>query len=276
MTMASATDVKDVNNTQKIKDNNKLSTPANHDVDKVVQSKASKTSLDADVEKDKTSDNTNNTDNTNRQTKNTINTETTENTNDITSKNINITKSIQNNVKTAGTYSFSYLANLLNNEPLTDGKLYIAESTVFRYNESTDSLYKDGISINRNLTVIGGGSNDTFDQPIIDANHQARIFKITGENLYINFSNFVLMNGNSSGLSNTDGGAIHVNITGNLVNEDYSFNALLNLTFVTIVNSFSPSNGGGAYLASPVAINGMNYTNNSAKKWWSNICGYRW
>ena len=48
MTMASATDVKDVNNTQKITDNKVLSTPAKYDVDKLVQSEANKISKDAD------------------------------------------------------------------------------------------------------------------------------------------------------------------------------------------------------------------------------------
>ena len=59
MTMASATDVKDVNNTQKITDNKVLSTPAKYDVDKLVQSEANKISKDAD---EQTTDTTNNKD----------------------------------------------------------------------------------------------------------------------------------------------------------------------------------------------------------------------
>ena len=141
MTLASATQVEDVNKTQEITDINKLSTPNNYDVDKVVQSSASKTSLDANVEKDYTSDNTNNTNNTSRKTTKTNNTETTKTPNDITSKNISLTKSIQTNVKTAGTYNFMDLAGLLSN----GGPVTLEPGNVYRYNSSTDSDYVGGI-----------------------------------------------------------------------------------------------------------------------------------
>jgi hypothetical protein len=57
MTMASATEVKDVNSTQKITDNKELSTPAKYDVDKKVQSEAKTISSDADEQKEDTTKN---------------------------------------------------------------------------------------------------------------------------------------------------------------------------------------------------------------------------
>ena len=48
MTIVSATEANDANNTQKIRDNKILSTPAKYDVDKMVQSEASQASKDAD------------------------------------------------------------------------------------------------------------------------------------------------------------------------------------------------------------------------------------
>ena len=51
MTMASATNVGDGNNTQGVKDNKELYTPDNYDVDKMVQSSVSKTNTDANVKK---------------------------------------------------------------------------------------------------------------------------------------------------------------------------------------------------------------------------------
>ena len=73
MTIVSATEVQDLNHTQEKTDNNKLSTPDNYDVDKVVQSSASTTSKDAKVENKETKiqTNTDNTDNTKQITKNT-------------------------------------------------------------------------------------------------------------------------------------------------------------------------------------------------------------
>ena len=72
VTTLSATEVKNTNITQEV-DNKELSTP-NNDVDKMVQSSASKTSLEANVKNKDTSDNTNNSDTTNGQTENTNNT----------------------------------------------------------------------------------------------------------------------------------------------------------------------------------------------------------
>ena len=60
VTMTTAATVQKDNNTQAIKDNGKLSTPANKDVDKAVQSSASTTSKDAKEKNKNTTTQTNN------------------------------------------------------------------------------------------------------------------------------------------------------------------------------------------------------------------------
>ena len=113
VTMASATEVNDVNNMQEIMDDIKLSTPDNHDVDKVVQSSTSQSSTDAEVKNYNTSDKTNYSEIseiTNRQTENAIKT----NEINITSKNTNLNKNIQQKVKSEGEGSFTELQRLIN------------------------------------------------------------------------------------------------------------------------------------------------------------------
>ncbi|RAP53297.1 MAG: hypothetical protein BZ138_01375, partial [Methanosphaera sp. rholeuAM270] len=249
------------NNSHEIIDNKVLSAPDNYDVDKEVQSGTSPTSTDAYEKNNETSDNTNNTEKTNRQTINTQNTVTTETTNDITSKNISLEKTIKSNVKTDGetaVYSFSNLVSRIEN---SEDTLLLPENTIFRYNGDEDSDYINGITITKNITIKC--INETSYRTVIDGNNQARIFNLVGENLVIHINNIELINGNSSNCVNKNGGAIVVNITGDMIVGN-QFNALVNLTQITIKNSYSPSNGGGAYLASPTAINGMSYINNTA------------
>jgi len=252
----SATQADNLNNTQGVIDNKGLSTPDNYDVDKVVQSSASKTSLDANVEKDYTSDNTNNTNNTSRKTTKTNNTTTTKTPNDITSKNINLEKSIQTNVKTAGIYSFSYLANLINEAGET---LNLPPGTIYQFDETTDSAYINGIPITSSITIFGPGAT-------IDGSNKARIFNIVGDNsIIVNINTLTIKNGNSEfATDNKDGGSIYVNLTAPMIDEQGNFKTLVNLTRVIIMNSHSTRNGGGAYLASPTKIDSMTFINNTA------------
>ena len=64
VSIASATEVQDVNHTQEMMDDIKLSTPDNYDVDKVVQSSTSQSSTDAEVKNYNKSDKTINSENT--------------------------------------------------------------------------------------------------------------------------------------------------------------------------------------------------------------------
>lgn len=77
---------------------------------------------------------------------------------------------------------------------------------------SDDSIYKDGITINKKITINGNGKT-------IDAKSLARIFKIE-ENLNITIKDLILTNGHSD----ADGGAIYLS-NSNLTVIDCTFNS---------------------------------------------------
>ena len=255
VTTLSATEVKNTNITQGVTDNNKLSTPDNYDVDKVVQSSASKTSLEANVKNKDTSDNTNNSDTTNGQTENTNNTTTT-NGNDITSKNIN--KQTTKVLKTDGEGTFTELQQLIDDHSST-APLVLQKNYKFTVgvDDQEGNNYTGGITISKSIQIIGRGNS-------IDGSNKARIFNITGDSILVRINTLFLINANSSNADNTDGGAIYVNLTGDLHDEQGNIKTIVNLTQMTVNNSYSPTNGGGAYLASPTVISQMSYFNNTA------------
>ncbi|MEE3418592.1 MAG: Ig-like domain repeat protein, partial [Methanosphaera sp.] len=195
--MASATEVKDVNNMQEIMDDIKLSTPDNHDVDKVVQSSTSQSSTDAEVKNYNTSDKTNYSEIseiTNRQTENAIKT----NEFNITSKNTNLNKNIQQKVKSEGEGSFTELQRLINENSVID----LGQNYQFISGTDDDELV-DGIVINKDLTIYGNGFT-------IDAKNSARIFKISGTDINVELINIKLINANSTLRDNDgNGGAIY-------------------------------------------------------------------
>ena len=85
--------------------------------------------------------------------------------------------------------------------------IYLTED--YKYSNS-DSGFKSGIKINRNLTIIGNGIT-------IDGNNTARIFKIIGENVTIRGINFINGNANydDGGAISGECTAINCNFTGN-------------------------------------------------------------
>lgn len=87
--------------------------------------------------------------------------------------------------------NFTTLNSLINDND--DNNIYLYDD--FKYDNSTDSSYKDGIVIDRPLNIFGGGC-------VIDASDGARIFNILSDNVFINGITFV--NGNSQ-----NGGAIY-------------------------------------------------------------------
>ncbi|RAP50095.1 MAG: hypothetical protein BZ136_02100, partial [Methanosphaera sp. rholeuAM74] len=182
VSMASAADA-DVQGTI---DTNKLSTPNNYDVDNMVQSSASPTSTDTNVEKITTSDKTNNTEIAINETDNTLNT-----SKDIITLN-STNKSIQKNLKTAGEGTFTQLYDLISS---TESGGTVSLPGDYAFVQGTDDLYSDGIPITNPITINGNGFT-------INANYLARIFNITSTNVTINDITFT--NANTSG----DGGAI--------------------------------------------------------------------
>ena len=101
----------------------------------------------------------------------------------------------------------------------------------YKYNPETDSDFKNGILIERNVTVHGNGHT-------LDGNHEARIFQVTASDVVVHDITFV--NGNS-----TAGGAMH---GGSAVN-------------CTFTNNTATNKGGAMYSSS--AIN-CTFTNNTA------------
>ncbi|MBE6486958.1 MAG: hypothetical protein E7Z85_08980, partial [Methanosphaera stadtmanae] len=196
VSMASAAEVNDVNNMQEIMDDIKLSTPDNYDVDKVVQSSTSQSSTDAEVKNYNTSDKTNYSEIseiTNRQTENAIKT----NEINITSKNTNLNKNIQQKVKSEGEGSFTELQRLINENSVIE----LSQNYQFISGTDDDELV-DGIVINKDLTIYGYGFT-------IDAKNSARIFKISGTDINVELINIKLINANSTLRDNGNGGAIY-------------------------------------------------------------------
>ena len=103
----------------------------------------------------------------------------------------------------------------------------------YKYNPETDSDFKNGILIKRNVTVHGNGHT-------LDGNHEARIFQVTASDVVVHDITFV--NGNS-----TTGGAMH---GGSAVN-------------CTFTNNTATNKGGAMYSSS--AIN-CTFTNNNATR----------
>lgn len=142
---------------------------------------------------------------------------------------------------TAG--NFSDLNNTINKETknnITLDKDYI-------YNSSTDSEFKNGIVINRTITIDGAGH-------IIDGNYSVRIFNVTNGTLTL--KNIKLINGNA-----TYGGAIYNNGTLNVIN-------------VTFTNNNASANGGAIFGSSKVnmTIADSTFINNTANGTGGAVC----
>ena len=80
--------------------------------------------------------------------------------------------------------SFSDLNTIING----DGNSTIYLSHNYRYNSATDSAFRSGIQISRDLTVYGNGVT-------LDGNNMARIFRVTASSLNVIFYNINFING---------------------------------------------------------------------------------
>ncbi|MBE6487853.1 MAG: hypothetical protein E7Z86_04000, partial [Methanosphaera stadtmanae] len=206
------------NTTQVVKDNNQLSTPANYDVDNVVQSDLANVKSDADVEKISNTSKNTNTQTTNKQTENQVT------TNDNNIKTININDDIGKTLKGEGELTFTDLANTIS-QTSAGGVLELLDD--YKYVES-DSDYKNGIMISQSITINGNNH-------ILDASNLARIFVISGTNK-ITLNNITFANGNSSECNyNENGGAIYI----------YNNNVAINNA--TFINNSAGCDGGAIY-----------------------------
>ena len=100
--------------------------------------------------------------------------------------------------------TFTELNTTINNN--TDSTINLSNN--YKYNEDIDSYFKDGIYINRNLTIYGNGVT-------IDGNQMARIFKVA-DNTNVEFHNIKFINGKVD-----NGGAIY---GGNAYNCEFTKN----------------------------------------------------
>ncbi|WP_461462762.1 right-handed parallel beta-helix repeat-containing protein, partial [Methanobrevibacter sp.] len=116
--------------------------------------------------------------------------------------------------------SFTELNSIINNGSITE----ITLDSNFTFNNATDNSFIDGITISRSNIVIDGNYNT------IDGNGQARIFKITGENVII--KNLYFKNGHSN-----EGGAIRI--------EGGSKCSIINSTFT---KNHADNSGGAIYM----------------------------
>lgn len=169
--MVSATDT---NNSLEVKDTSKLSTPANYDVDKVVQSDVTTATSDADVEKIT---------NTSDTTKTTTNTQT---TNEDTKT---ITKTNEKSLKTATfertANNYQDILNILNTGPYSANDIVRITLNPGTYT-ATQQIEIDQWKNVKQLVINGNGQT-------IDANGMS-VFKTSGSGP-ITIANLTLTNG---------------------------------------------------------------------------------
>ena len=83
--------------------------------------------------------------------------------------------------------SFKYLDYLINEKYLNNSTIYLGDD--YKYIEDSDFEFKEGIIINRTLTIEGNGH-------MINGSDLARIFKAT-QNAAVTFMNIIFANGNA-------------------------------------------------------------------------------
>lgn len=163
-----------------------------------------------------------------------------------------------NEFKVIAKNSFSALANEISK---ADGSITLNEDYV--YDPNTDSQFKDGIVIDRNLTINANGKS-------INANNSARIFKVTG-NATVTIKDATLINGNAKngGAILVDGATLTVENSVLKDNQAKSGGAIANNGNLTIVNSklvnnTATDNGGAISNTGPLSIVESELTSNQA------------
>ena len=123
-----------------------------------------------------------------------------------------------------------------------------------------DDLAADGLTITKNISIVGVGDN-----VVLDANHAGRIFNIDG--LTVNLSNLIFVNGNASNATDKRGGALYVkNATLNIDNCKFinntvdvksTYGGAINLKSSTTTITNSEFDGNSAW-STGAAINAEN------------------
>ena len=144
--------------------------------------------------------------------------------------------SANENVLNANPGDFSTLTDEISNPQTKSLNL----TKDYQYDGQKDSQYRDGITISTDNFIIDGQGHT------IDANKQARIFKIQSKNVTI--KNLILINGNAT----SHGGAIYwTGDNGSLINS-------------TIKNSISPNSGGAVLFKNTGSIMNSRFSGNTA------------
>ena len=104
--------------------------------------------------------------------------------------------------------SFKDLNTTINGN--TNSTIYLSNN--YKYNSVSDNNFKNGILINRKLTIYGNGVT-------IDGSNLARIFNVTGSDVNVEFHNITFINGNSSKIAGAiyGGNAYNCNFINNTV-----------------------------------------------------------
>ena len=138
-----------------------------------------------------------------------------------------------------GSLTFSDLNKTINDN--SNSTIYLSNN--YTFNGASDHDFPEGIPINRDLTIYGGGVT-------LDASSMARIFYVSDLNLSVNFYNINFING----FQPNSGGALY---GGNAYN-------------CTFAKNNAQEDGGAIYCGN--AYN-CTFTNNYAKKNGGAICG---
>ena len=122
----------------------------------------------------------------------------------------------------------------------------------YKYNPETDSEFKEGILIERNVTVHGNGHT-------LDGNHEARIFQVTASDVVVHDITFVNGNTTESGGAMQGGSAENCTFTNNTATRGGAMyrSSAVNCTFTN-----NNATRGGA-MNSGSAVN-CTFTNNNA------------
>ena len=113
-------------------------------------------------------------------------------------------------ILTAGSTTFTDLNTAINGN--NNSVIYLSNKSYYKYNDTLDYGLKEGIYINRNLTIYGNGAK-------MNGNSMARIFRVD-DGVTVEFHNMTFINGNAD-----TGGALYY---GNAYNCKFRNNAAVN------------------------------------------------
>ncbi len=137
-----------------------------------------------------------------------------------------------------GSLTFSDLNKTINDN--SNSTIYLSNN--YTFNGGSDHDFPEGIPINRNLTIYGGGVT-------LDASSMARIFYVSDLNLSVNFCNINFINGfqPNSGGALYGGNAYNCTFKANNAQEDGGAIYCGNAYNCTFTQNYAGKNGGAIY-----------------------------